>query len=166
VVSREGELPAPPPQVTEEWLRARNVGGALPQLTALIEICDYDPAWPALYARHAECIRTGLGSRAVAVEHVGSTAVPGLAAKFRIDVDLIVADPADENAYLPALEPDCDEHLRHLIFRDWLRAHPEDRELYAAEKRRVAAQGVSYMAEYANRKSAVVVDILRRAGLR
>ncbi|MFG3602413.1 GrpB family protein [Micromonospora chersina] len=53
-----------------------------------------------------------------------------------------------------------------MIFRDWLREHPEDRELYAAEKRRVAALKVSYMAEYASQKAAVVLEILRRAGLR
>jgi len=191
-------LPAPAPPVTEEWLRQRNIGGVLPRLTAPIEIQDYDPAWPVLYAEHARRIRAALGPQVLALEHVGSTAVPGLAAKFRIDIDLIVANPADEEAYLSRLEdagyelrvrepdwyehrclhsfdphanlhvfgPDCDEHLRHLIFRDWLREHPQDRERYAAEKRRIAAAGVSFMAEYANRKSYVVVEILRQAGLR
>jgi GrpB-like predicted nucleotidyltransferase (UPF0157 family) len=38
------------------------------------------------------------------IEHVGSTAVPGLAAKPRIDVRLVVADSADEPAYVPAVE--------------------------------------------------------------
>jgi GrpB-like predicted nucleotidyltransferase (UPF0157 family) len=61
--------------------------------------------------------------------------------------------------------PDCDEHLRHVIFRDWLRTHPEDRARYAEVKRRIAAEGVTYMAEYAARKSDIVLDILRRAGL-
>ncbi|MEV0716774.1 GrpB family protein [Asanoa sp. NPDC050611] len=190
-------LPAPAPPVTEEWLRERNVGGVLPRLPGPIEIVAYDPSWPAAYAGHEARIRAALGDVALAIEHVGSTAVPGLAAKFRIDVDVIVADPGDEAAYLPALEtagyelkvrepdwydhrclhgtdpaanvhifpPDCDEHLRHLILRDWLRTHPEDRDRYAAEKHRIATSTITYMAEYASQKSAVIQAILRRAGL-
>ncbi|SDY96200.1 GrpB domain, predicted nucleotidyltransferase, UPF0157 family [Asanoa ishikariensis] len=189
-------LPKPEPPVTEEWLRSRNVGEP-PRLPGPIEIVAYDPSWPALYARHADRIRGALGPTALAVAHVGSTAVPGMAAKFRIDIDVIIEDPRAEAAYLPALEaagyvlrirepdwyehrllhgfdpmtnvhvfpPDCDEHLRHLILRDWLRDHPEDRARYAEEKRRIARSGVTYMAEYASQKSTVIVDILRRAGL-
>ena len=52
--------------------------------------------------------------------------------------------------------PDCDEHLRHLILRDWLREHSEDRARYAAEKRRISRSGVTYMAGYANQKSAII----------
>jgi GrpB-like predicted nucleotidyltransferase (UPF0157 family) len=45
-----------------------------------------------------------LGERVLRLEHVGSTSVPGLVAKPIIDILLVVADPADEAAYLPALE--------------------------------------------------------------
>jgi GrpB-like predicted nucleotidyltransferase (UPF0157 family) len=69
-----------------------------------IAIVDYDSGWPKLFAREAERIRVALGSRALRVEHVGSTAVPGLAAKPVIDVLLGVADSAEEAAYVPALE--------------------------------------------------------------
>jgi GrpB-like predicted nucleotidyltransferase (UPF0157 family) len=189
-------LPEPSAPVTEEWLSSRQVGD-LPERSPVIEIVDYDPRWPLQYADHADRIRTAIGSAALAIEHVGSTSVPGLAAKPRIDIDVIVPDPKDEDAYLPALEaagyvlrvrepdwydhrclhgyepmanvhvfgPDCDEHLRHVIFRDWLRTHPDDRARYADVKRRIAAEGVTYMAEYAARKSDIVIDILRRAGL-
>jgi GrpB-like predicted nucleotidyltransferase (UPF0157 family) len=184
--------------VTEEWLRSRQVGARLPDPVPAIEIVEYDPAWPDLYAGHADRIRAAIGPAALSITHVGSTSVPGLPAKPRIDIDVIVADPVDEAAYLPGLEaagyvlrvrepdwydhrclhgfdpaanvhvfgPDCDEHLRHVIFRDWLREHPEDRARYAAEKRRIAAEGVRFGAEYAARKSDIVIDILRRAGLR
>jgi GrpB-like predicted nucleotidyltransferase (UPF0157 family) len=66
-----------------------------------IEIRDYDPAWPDLYAREAARIRGALGERVLRVEHAGSTSVPGLAAKPVIDVVLEVADSADEHAYVP-----------------------------------------------------------------
>lgn len=72
--------------------------------TSPITITPYDPAWPATYATERTRILIALGARALTVEHVGSTAVPGLSAKNRLDIDLIVADPADESAYVPPLE--------------------------------------------------------------
>jgi len=65
---------------------------------------EYDPRWPALFDREAARIRAVLGAAAVRVEHVGSTSVPGLAAKPIIDMLLAVPDSADEPAYVPALE--------------------------------------------------------------
>ena len=69
-----------------------------------IRLAESDPVWAEQYAREEERIRTALGARALQVEHVGSTAVPGLAAKPIIDILLTVHDAADEAAYLPALE--------------------------------------------------------------
>ena len=69
-----------------------------------IEIVEPDPAWPAAFARVASLIRDALGPLAVSVAHVGSTSVPGLPAKAIIDVDLVVPDPTDEAAYVPALK--------------------------------------------------------------
>ncbi|WP_372697122.1 GrpB family protein [Arthrobacter sp. JSM 101049] len=69
-----------------------------------VVVVDHDPAWPATFEQIAERLRTALGPAALAVEHVGSTAVPGLPAKPVVDVDLAVADPADEPAYRGALE--------------------------------------------------------------
>jgi GrpB-like predicted nucleotidyltransferase (UPF0157 family) len=60
--------------------------------------------WPRLFEREAERIRAALGERVVLLEHVGSTSVPGLAAKPKIDILLAVADSADEPSYVPALE--------------------------------------------------------------
>lgn len=71
---------------------------------APIMLADYDPAWPVLFGREAARIRAALGDRAVQVEHVGSTSVPGLAAKPIVDILLAVPDSADEQAYVPALE--------------------------------------------------------------
>ena len=69
-----------------------------------IEVADPDPHWPQRYRDLAARIRAALGWRALQLEHVGSTSVPGLAAKPIIDIDLTVADPGREQDYIPALE--------------------------------------------------------------
>ena len=63
-----------------------------------------DPAWADWYAREEGRIRSALGDRALRIEHVGSTSVPGLAAKPVIDIVLVVANSADEASYIPDLE--------------------------------------------------------------
>ena len=68
-------------------------------------IVPADPAWAARSTSQAADIRAVLGARALTIEHVGSTSVRGLAAKNVIDVDVSVADPADEDAYVLLLEP-------------------------------------------------------------
>jgi GrpB-like predicted nucleotidyltransferase (UPF0157 family) len=89
--------------MTDEDLRAAWVG-APPKLTGKIRVVDYDPGWPGLFQREAARIRGVLGERVVQLEHVGSTSVPGLAAKPIIDILLIVPDSSDEPAYVPDLE--------------------------------------------------------------
>jgi GrpB-like predicted nucleotidyltransferase (UPF0157 family) len=69
-----------------------------------IHLADPDPDWAEQYARQQERIQAALGSRAVQIEHVGSTSVPGLAAKPVIDIVLVVTNSADETAYVPDLE--------------------------------------------------------------
>ena len=92
-----------PRLTTEEDLQATCVGKVIPH-DAPITLVEYDPRWPALFDREAARIRAVLGAAAVRVEHVGSTSVPGLAAKPIIDMLLAVPDSADEPAYVPALE--------------------------------------------------------------
>lgn len=75
-----------------------------PPPLAPVVVVDADPSWPGVYARIADRIRAALGAAALEVEHVGSTSVPGLPAKPVIDIDLTVADVADEAAYVPHLE--------------------------------------------------------------
>ncbi len=100
--SNQAEVTAYVP-LTEEQIRAAQVGELVP-LVAPIQIVDYDPEWPRLYEREAERVQSALGDRALLIEHVGSTSVPGLAAKPKIDMLLVVANSADESAYVPALE--------------------------------------------------------------
>ena len=89
--------------MTEEDLRAAWVVEP-PKLAGKVQVVDYDPEWPGLFQREAERIRAVLGERVVQLEHVGSTSVPGLAAKPIIDIMLIVPDSSDEPAYVPDLE--------------------------------------------------------------
>ena len=89
--------------MTEDELRAAWVREP-PRLSGRIRVVDYDPTWPGLYRREADRIRPVLGDRVVRLEHIGSTAVPGLAAKPVVDILLVVPDPADEPAYVPDLQ--------------------------------------------------------------
>jgi GrpB-like predicted nucleotidyltransferase (UPF0157 family) len=87
----------------EDYLAAVTIGERTPH-NAQVELVEYDPEWQELYRREEEKIRGALGERALSVEHVGSTSVPGLPAKPIIDINLEVADTTDEDAYVPALE--------------------------------------------------------------
>jgi GrpB-like predicted nucleotidyltransferase (UPF0157 family) len=89
--------------VSDEDLQKYRIGPLTPH-NAPVELAEYDPNWPILFEREADRIWTALGAAALRVEHVGSTSVPGLAAKPIVDILLVVADSADEPSYLPALE--------------------------------------------------------------
>ena len=65
---------------------------------------DYDPGWVERYDTVAAALSDALGDLVLELEHVGSTSVPGLAAKAIIDVDLTIAGAEDESRYTPALE--------------------------------------------------------------
>jgi GrpB-like predicted nucleotidyltransferase (UPF0157 family) len=69
-----------------------------------IRIVDYDPDWPRQFEKHRKTIGTALGDAALRIEHIGSTSVPGLAAKPIIDILVVVEDSKEEPTYLPQLE--------------------------------------------------------------
>ena len=132
-----------------------------------VEVVAYDDAWPARFTAEADQIRAVLGAELRRIEHVGSTSVPGLAAKPIVDMALSVEsfDALDIGAmealgydYVPAFEEELpnrkyfkrsgfhvhvyeqehEEFLDYVRFRDYLRTHPEDRDAYAALKLRLA----------------------------
>ena len=158
-------------------------------------VVDYDPAWPQLFEQLRDRVVAALGDLVVAVEHVGSTAVPGLPAKPIIDLDVVIPAIADLPAAIERLAtlgyvhrgdlgipgreafsrpPDTPPHhlyvcardsaelRRHLLFRDYLRAHPEDARAYGALKRQLAARFRDDREAYTEAKTAFVADILRR----
>jgi|SRR5215211_4955056 len=165
------------------------------RLDGPIRLAEYDPTWVAQFEQEEKRIRAALGSRAVEIHHVGSTSVPGLAAKPVIDIALVVADSADEPAYVPQLEaagyvlhlrepgwgehrmlndhnPDVQVHVfttgysevdRMLVFRDRLRSHAEERDLYERTKRDLAARQWKFGQDYADTKSSVVEVIIAGA---
>jgi len=85
-----------------------------------VTIVDYDADWPRKFETHVNIISGAIGSGALQIEHIGSTSVPGLAAKPIVDILVVVTNSADESAYLPPLEaagyqlrvrePDWNEH--------------------------------------------------------
>ena len=89
--------------LTEEQILAANIGKPV-VLNSTIDLKPYDPEWPSIYAALAGRIRAALGAKVLLLEHVGSTSVPGLSAKPVIDIVLAVAESADENSYVQALE--------------------------------------------------------------
>jgi GrpB-like predicted nucleotidyltransferase (UPF0157 family) len=155
-------------------------------------VVDPDPAWAEAYAEHERRIRAALGEHAVQVEHVGSTAVPGLAAKPIIDVLVTVPDITAEEDYLdPLLDagyvlrvrepghrlvrtPSLDVHVHvvevgaqaahdYLVFRDHLRADAADRELYERTKRALVTREWADMNAYSDAKTDVILEIRGRA---
>jgi GrpB-like predicted nucleotidyltransferase (UPF0157 family) len=157
-----------------------------------IVIAEYDPGWVARYRAERARILGAIGPAVRRIEHVGSTSVPGLAAKPIVDILVAVEDPDDEAAFVPALEtagyvlrvrerehrmlrtPALDVHVhvwrdgsadvqRHLAFRDRLRASAEDRAAYERLKRALAQREWADTNDYADAKGALIEEITRRA---
>lgn len=157
-----------------------------------IVIVDYSPDWPRRFEAERDRIIAALGVRAREVHHIGSTSVPGLAAKPIIDIALGVDDVEHEDEYGPALEtagyvprvrepghrmyrtPELDVHLHiftlgapeilaHRLFRDRLRRSPDDRAAYARVKRDLAARDWEDMNFYAEAKTEIIAEITARA---
>jgi GrpB-like predicted nucleotidyltransferase (UPF0157 family) len=81
-------------QSLDEQTRARlalAIVSAKAKTATEVRICDYDAEWPRRFLRIEQELRERLGALALAIEHVGSTSVPGLAAKPIIDIDIVIA---------------------------------------------------------------------------
>lgn len=181
--------PRPSGEELDRYLDSVLIGGREP---VPLVIADYDSAWPSRFAELAARIGLALGDAALAIEHIGSTSVPRLAAKPIIDVLVVVADLEDEPSYVPALvdarfvlrvreaghrmfrTPERDAHIHvypsgdrairdYLDLRDWLRIDGSDRALYEGVKRDLAQRPWSDMNHYAEAKSDVIQQVLGRA---
>ncbi|MGX9987987.1 GrpB family protein [Rhizobium sp. Z1P35] len=163
-----------------------------------IKVVDYDPSWPRLFAEISTEVSALLGDRLLSIDHIGSTSVPGLAAKAKIDLAAVMIS----DAFLPAAievvraadfvfhgdtgeqrwaftrdheghgfklylcGPDNRSHRERILFRDYLRDHPERAKAYAELKRRLAAEAGGDWDFYTGGKTEFVSETVRLAALR
>jgi GrpB-like predicted nucleotidyltransferase (UPF0157 family) len=122
-----------------------------------ITVVDYDPAWPAQFETLRSMILSAVDDIAVAVEHVGSTSVPGLAAKPIIDIDIVVASAADVSVAIERLAVIGYEHLGNLGVegREAFGSPPQppQRHLYLCIQGGTAHQNHLALREYLRRNS-------------
>ena len=157
-----------------------------------VKLHDYDEQWPKIYLEHQGRIGNALAPFDYEIEHIGSTSVPGLAAKPIIDIVVTVDDVTAEEDYLDALlaagyvlrvrepghrlvrTPERDVHIHvfqrddpavdeYLLLRDRLRSDAEDRALYEATKRSLLTSSWDDMNDYADAKTDVILAIKERA---
>ena len=165
-----------------------------------IVVSDYDPTWAALFERERTRLSNALGSRITAIEHVGSTSVPGLAAKPIIDLLVGVKSLPEARsclleplaalgyAYVPEYESWLPEELffrrgvggpwtHHVhmmepsnprwegfvLFRDYLRSHPEIAAAYGNLKKALALVFDEDIAAFRNAKSPFVRAVMAKA---
>lgn len=166
-------------------------------MTRIVEVVPYQDKWPSMFEAEAKLIKQALGDNCVAIHHIGSTSVPGLAAKPIIDIlpvvkNIMLVDQA--NPAMQALGYDVkgefgiffrrffqkgnekrthNVHVfeegnteidRHIKFRDWMRAHPDDREAYAKLKKELATKFPHDILNYVIGKDDFVASIDAKAG--
>ena len=158
-----------------------------------VELAEPSPDWATRYARIREQLAVALGP-SVRIEHVGSTSIPGIAAKPVIDVQVSVPDVEDEAAYLTQIEAlgwplRARERLAghryfrdpagtprrvqvhvcqigsswervHLLFRDYLREHPERARAYEALKRAASGRYATNRLAYTEAKGPFIEETL------
>jgi GrpB-like predicted nucleotidyltransferase (UPF0157 family) len=157
-----------------------------------IELSEPDPSWPERFDRERSLLKSSLEGIAIDIDHVGSTAVPGLKAKPVIDIMVSVKSlelkdvqmkleamgyvhvPIDENGrlffrkgmprthHLHLVETDSDERDKHLRFRDRLIAHPEEAKEYQLLKEELAVRFRHDRDAYTRGKEKFIQDILGR----
>jgi len=167
-----------------------------------IEIVDYDPSWPRLFEEERAALARVLPAEQIlAIEHAGSTAIPGLAAKPIIDIFVAVpsidqaratlVEPIEKLGYaywaenpkrdrmffvkgmppygprrthhVHVSEPTSDAWQRPLMFRDYLRCHPDEAERYHRLKLDLASRFRHDREAYTTAKDAFVEAIVRLA---
>jgi GrpB-like predicted nucleotidyltransferase (UPF0157 family) len=166
-------------------------------MTESVTIVAYDPDWPRRFEEERATLAVVFAQSDVTIEHMGSTAVPGLGAKPVIDIMVGVSRLAEAEGRIAALEAAGYEYvrkyetqlperryfrkprlgprayhlhcvikggdlwIRHLAFRDYLRAHPETAAAYYELKRELAMR--CSKEDYSDGKSAFIKGILASA---
>jgi len=161
-----------------------------------IQIVEYDPDWPRLFRGRGEQLRRALGEVALRIDHIGSTSIPGLAAKPIMDIQISVAAFEPLDAFRQPLErlgyifradnaertkryfretpgtPREHIHVRKagswgeqfaLLFRDYVRTHPDEAAQYAAIKRDLAERYRDDRHRYTEAKNPFIWSVMQRA---
>lgn len=158
-----------------------------------IVIHEYDPAWPAMFEAERERVAAALAGHFWEIEHVGSSAVPGLAAKPILDLMVTAETFLPVGELRERLEPlgyrvghASEEHLffkkgmprthhlhffikgsweerRHVLFRDYLRAHPDALRGYEVLKRGLAEKYADNREAYTDSKTAFIEGVVKKA---
>jgi GrpB-like predicted nucleotidyltransferase (UPF0157 family) len=157
-----------------------------------IKLHSYEDRWVSKFLDHRRQIMNALSAVDIAIEHIGSTSVPGLAAKPIVDILVTVDDITAEEDYLDALltagyklrvrepghrlvrTPERDVHVHlyqrgdpavaeYLLLRDHLRSDARDRALYESTKRALLSRAWDDMNDYADAKTDVILAIKERA---
>lgn len=167
--------------------------------TRNIIVLPYDEKWTQAFLDIKSDLDTALGDLAISIEHVGSTSVPGLAAKPIIDIDVVVRKTNLELAikalatigyehegnggiegremfkysgkehlmdhHLYVCPEDSRELKRHVLFRDYLRSHPDAVQAYSQIKKEAAELYPHDIDNYINHKGVVIEKIYKELGL-
>lgn len=161
-----------------------------------IIVVPYNPKWPEKFREIAIPIRQAMGGIALRIDHIGSTAIPNIAAKPVIDIQISIAVLYNIDPICDALEsldyvwhednPDKTKryfreeggsrnvhiHVRKLgswseqytlLFRDYLRANPKDRDKYGNLKLELAKKFRNDRAGYIEAKDPLIWEITKRA---
>lgn len=160
-----------------------------------VEIHEHTTAWAREFATIGNALRKALTNTAIRIDHIGSTSIPGLAAKPIIDIQVSVQalEPMDFRAPIESLgyvwrhdNPEKTKryfrerpgnrrthvHVRRagswheqyaLLFRDYMRVHPDACEQYEQVKRRLAAEYLTDMPSYTESKAPIFWEIIQKA---
>lgn len=160
-----------------------------------IKIVDYNPDWPSIYQVEKAKLEQALGHLILDIQHVGSTSVPGLAAKPIIDIAIGIKDYPMPDAAVQAVVDLGYEHMgeygiprrhyfrkgaprshhihvvelrnpewdKYILFRDYLRTHPDTAAGYEVLKRKVALQHGHDRTLYTDSKAPFIESVIEEA---
>lgn len=163
-----------------------------------IEIAEYNSAWPRAFQREAELVLKACQPRIIYVHHIGSTAVPGLAAKPVLDILPVALSPVECSKAVPDMAKlgyrcrgengidgrfyfdkivdgrtvvhahmfpvDHPDVRRHLVFRDYLRSHPDVARDYKNLKCRLAVKNRDDRQAYTEAKAEFIGGVIEAVG--
>ena len=163
-----------------------------------VELMPYDPEWARLFEQEKISIQDVLKDDALGIEHIGSTAIPGMDAKPILDLMVAVTQIDDYSEFMISLKKlgysfmrdnrseqehilfvkgpeECRTHYlklttlgtifwhEHLLFRDYLKNHPDRAEAYRKLKQDLLRKFSDDRASYTNAKAAFIQDTIRMA---